>query len=330
MASNATKFQEIYDYVNTFLGGGMVDVELDPIHYETALKKSFNKYRQRNENSVEESYIMLALAPDTNEYTLPSEVIEVRQAFRRNVGSRLGGLGGTGTGNPIFTQTIISTAGQQVFIVNYNLLAIARIEVTVNGGLINDYSTDSAQRRITLVTPLNAGDILGIKLFSSAENLGGSLFEPFNLAYTNTYLLAGSGVGGLATYDFFAQQQELIGRMFGGFIEFVWNTSTKKLTILQRPRSAEEIMLYCYNYRPDFELLNDYKANQWIKDYTLANCKYMLGEARSKFSTIVGPGGGTTLNGDTLKAEAQTEMEKLEKDLDMATVGGVGYGFLIG
>lgn len=253
MADNTTRFQEIYDYVNTFLGGGMVDVELDPIHYETALKKAFNKYRQRSENSVEESYVILALSPDVNEYTLPNEIIEVRQVFRRNVGSRLG---------------------------------------------------------------------------ASAD--GGSLFEPFNLAYTNTYLLAGSGIGGLATYDFFAQQQELVGRMFGSFIEFVWNTSNKKLTILQRPRADEEVMLYCYNYRPDFEILNDYKANQWIKDYTLANCKYMLGEARSKFSTIVGPGGGTTLNGDTLKSEAQAEMEKLEKDLDMAAAGGVGYGFLIG
>jgi hypothetical protein len=253
MADNTTRFQEIYDYVNTFLGGGMVDVELDPIHYETALKKAFNKYRQRSENSVEESYVILALSPDVNEYTLPTEIIEVRQVYRRNVGSRLG---------------------------------------------------------------------------ASAD--GGSLFEPFNLAYTNTYLLAGSGIGGLATYDFFAQQQELVGRMFGSFIEFVWNTSNKKLTILQRPRADEEVMLYCYNYRPDFEILNDYKANQWIKDYTLANCKYMLGEARSKFSTIVGPGGGTTLNGDTLKAESQAEMEKLEKDLDMAAAGGVGYGFLIG
>ena len=56
----------------------------------------------------------------------------------------------------------------------------------------------------------------------------------------------------------------------------------------------------------------------------------MLGEARSKFSTIAGPGGGTTLNGDTLKAEAQQEMEKLEKELDTAVAGGVGYGFLIG
>ena len=253
MSDQTTRYQEIYDYVNTFLGGGMVDVELDPIHYETALKKSFSKYRQRSENSVEESYVTLPLTQDVNEYTLPTEIIEVRKVHRRSVGSRLGG---------------------------------------------------------------------------SAD--GGSLFEPFNLAYTNTYLLAGSGIGGLATYDMFAQQQELVGRMFGSFIEFVWNTSNKKLTILQRPRADEEVLLFCYNYRPDFEILNDYKASQWIKDYTLANCKYMLGEARSKFSTIAGPGGGTTLNGDTLKAEAQQEMEKLENDLAMAVAGGTGYGFLIG
>ena len=50
-----TQKQQIFDYVNAFLGGGMVDVELDPIHYETALTKSLTKYRQRSENSVEES-----------------------------------------------------------------------------------------------------------------------------------------------------------------------------------------------------------------------------------------------------------------------------------
>jgi hypothetical protein len=231
----------------------MVDVELDPVHYKTALSKALNRYRQRTENSVEESYITISLEQDQNEYTLPQEIIEVRKIYRRSVGSRLGG---------------------------------------------------------------------------SAD--GGSLFEPFNLAYTNTYLLAGSGIGGLATYDFFAQQQELVGRMFGSFIEFTWNTSNKKLTLLQRPRADEEVLLWCYNYRPDFELLKDYKANQWVKDYTLASCKYMLGEARSKFSTIAGPGGGTTLNGDTLKAEAQGEMEKLENELATALAGGTGYGFIIG
>lgn len=56
----------------------------------------------------------------------------------------------------------------------------------------------------------------------------------------------------------------------------------------------------------------------------------MLGEARSKFATIAGPQGGSTLNGDSLKAEAQSEMEKLEVEVSMAVAGGVGYGFTIG
>lgn len=252
MTELATAKQNVYDYVNTSLGGGMIDVELDPIHYETALNKALSKFRQRSDNSVEESYLFLTTVVDQNEYILPSEVIEVRKLYRRSIGSRTGG-----------------------------------------------------------------GD-------------GGSLFEPFNMAYTNTYLLSGSKMGGLATYDMFAQHQELVGRMFGSFIEFKWNTTTKKLTLLQRPRAEEEILLYAYNYRPDEQLLADYLASQWIKDFTLASCKYMLGEARSKFATIAGPGGGSTLNGDALKAEAQSEMEKLENEVQMAVAGGVGYGFTIG
>jgi hypothetical protein len=76
--------------------------------------------------------------------------------------------------------------------------------------------------------------------------------------------------------------------------------------------------------------MSDYMTVQWIKDYTLAACKYMLGEARSKFATIAGPQGGSTLNGDTLKAEAQAEMEKLELEVSTAMAGGTGYGWLIG
>jgi hypothetical protein len=252
MADLTTQKQEVFDYVNTMLGGGMIDVELDPVHYQTALSKALSKFRQRSDNSVEESYLFMPTVEDQNTYTLPNEVVEVRKIFRRSIGSRSGG-----------------------------------------------------------------GD-------------GGTLFEPFNLAYTNTYLLSSSNIGGLATYDLFSQYQELVGRMFGSFIEFKWNTTTKKLTLLQRPRTEEELLLYCYNYRPDSELLNDYLAKQWIKDYTLASCKFMLGEARSKFATIAGPQGGSALNGDALKAEAQAEMEKLEAEVITQVAGGVGYGFTIG
>lgn len=252
MADLKDQKQEIFDYVHAMLGGGMIDVELDPIHYETALTRALGKLRQKGSGSVEESYIFLDTVIDQNDYILPAEVIEVRQVFRRSIGSR------------------------------------------------------------------------------SGMGSGGTLFEPFNLAYTNTYLLSSSNMGGLATYDFFSQYQELVGRMFGSFIEFKWNATTKKLTLLQRMRAEEQLMLYCYNYRPDTQLLDDYLAKQWIKDYTLATCKYMLGEARSKFATIAGPQGGGSLNGEALKSEAQQELEKLEKDAEQAVAGGVGYTFVIG
>ena len=324
----ATQKQEIFDYVHTMLGGGMVDVELDPIHYQTALTKALSRFRQRSDNSVEESYIFLETIIDQNEYTLPSEVVEVRKIFRRSVGSR---PATSASGGPIFTKTHIATVSQnQTFNVDYNLNIINTVVVEVNGVATDDFQQDTVARTITFNTPVNAGDVVAIKLYTSGQSGGGSIFEPFNLAYTNAYLLSSSNMGGLATYELFSGYQELVGKMFGSFIEFKWNSTTKKLTLLQRPRAEENIMLYAYNYRPDSQILDDYLAKQWIKDYTLATCKYMLGEARSKFATIAGPQGGSALNGDALKAEAQGEMEKLEAEVSTQIPGGAGYGFLIG
>jgi hypothetical protein len=40
-----------------------------------------------------------------------------------------------------------------------------------------------------------------------------------------------------------------------------------------------------------------------------------LGEAREKFASIAGPGGGTTLNGSALKSEAKEMQATLLEDL---------------
>jgi hypothetical protein len=243
--------QKVYDYCRTMLGDGMIDVELDPIHYETALEKTINRFRQRSPNAAEESYMFLELIKDQNDYILPQEIIEVRSAYRRTLGSR---SSGTGTN-----------------------------------------------------------------------------FEPFNAAYTNTYLLNATMLGGIATYDMFAQYQEMIGRMFGSYIEFQWVNYSRTFRILQRPfAEGEVIMLRCYNYRPDYVLINDLYAKQWIRDYTLANCKLMLGEARSKFQSIAGPQGGGALNGNDLKSAGKEELVALDKELETLISGGTGYTFIIG
>lgn len=252
MTENENERQKIVEYVKAMLGSGMVDVELDPIHYNTAIDRALSKFRQRSSNAVEESFGFLTLETDQNEYMLPQEVTNVRQIFRRSVGSRSGG-------------------GQ-----------------------------------------------------------GGTIYEPFNLAYSNTYLLTSTNMGGLATYYAFASYQKLVGKMFGSEINFSFNKTTKKLTIMQRPRGEEEVMLWLYNYRPDFNLMQDQFAGQWLKDYSLATAKLMLGEAREKFSQVAGPQSGTTLNGAALKADGKAELETLELDLVNYKDGGTPLTFVIG
>lgn len=244
---------KVFSYVKAMLGDGMVEVELDPIHYETALDRALSRYRQRSPNAVEESYSFIELIQDINEYRLPDEIIEVQSVFRRAIGSR------------------------------------------------------------------------------SGMGAGGTLFEPFNLAYTNTYLLSGSMMGGLATYELFAGYQKLVGRMFGSYIEFKWKPTSHTLTILQRPfAQGEQILIKSHNFRPDFVLLTDNYAKQWLKDYTLATCKLMLGEARSKFGSIAGPGSPITLNGTALMSAGKEELAALDKELETYIAGGTGYTFVIG
>ena len=203
--------QEIIDEVQLMLGGGMVDIELDPNHYTTALKLSFDRYRQRSGNADEESYLFLRLENNITEYYLPDNVVSVRQLFRR-------GLGG-----------------------------------------------------IT----------------------GGTQIDPFSLAYTNLYLLqAGAGGGysaGLLTYELFYEYLDQAGRMFGRDINFTFDTVTKRLSIVRRPSGNEQILIWAYMYRPDDVILRDPFARPWIRDYTLAWCQRMLGEAYSKFQSIAGP-----------------------------------------
>ena len=61
MSELQTGQQEIFDYVKNNLGDGMIDVELDPKHYQTALERAVNKFRQRSSNAVEESYAFLRI-----------------------------------------------------------------------------------------------------------------------------------------------------------------------------------------------------------------------------------------------------------------------------
>jgi len=243
--------QQLIDYVRFELGDGIIDLELDPEHFEAAYQRTLGTYRQRAQNAYEESYSFMRLQEGVNEYTLPQEVTTVRQIFRKTIGV-------TGT--------------------------------------------------------------------------GGYAFDPFGAATLNVYLLNfNQASGGMATYDFYQQYVELAARMFGGYINYTFNTVTKKLQIIRDPRGSEEtVLLWTYNQKPEITLLSDPQISQWFRDYMTGAAKYIIGEAREKFASIAGPQGGTALNGAAMKSEGQAMMDRCVEDLKLYVDGSQPLSFVIG
>lgn len=236
MADLTQMKQAVFDSVRYRLGDGIVDLELDPEHYNAAYNYAIATYRQRAQNAYEESYMLLEIQQDKNSYILPQEVVNVRQVFRRTVGLETGPAA--------------------------------------------------------------------------------SSFDPFSSAILNTYLLNYSYAGGLATYDFYSQFVELSARMFGGHLIFTFNPTTKEIQFVRTFKgSGERVLLWVDNLKPEITLLSQPNISNWITSWTTAQCKIIIGEAREKFASIAGPGGGTSLNGSAMKSEGKTMQDELLEDL---------------
>jgi len=228
--------QALFQNLRYRLGDGIIDLELDPQHFEAAYNYAIKIYRQRAQNATVESYTLMTVIKNVDTYTLPQEFINVRSIFRRTVGLETGPS---------------STA-----------------------------------------------------------------FDPFSSAILNTYLLNYNYTGGMATYDFYAGYVELAARMFGGYVVYTFNPVTKVLRVVRDFKgTGERILIWADVQRPEIELLQDPGAGVWIGDFVLATLKLTIGEAREKFNTIAGPGGGTSLNGTAMKAEGVALQAQLIDEL---------------
>ena len=103
--------KQLIEYVQLQLASGIIDIEMDPAHFEAAYQRTIGVYRQRAQNAYEESYSFMQLLDNVNEYTLPQEVTQVRQIFRRTIGTS--GVGGQSF-DPFGAATL------NVYLLNFN------------------------------------------------------------------------------------------------------------------------------------------------------------------------------------------------------------------
>ena len=134
----------------------------------------------------------------------------------------------------------------------------------------------------------------------------------------------------MLTWDAFAQYQETVRRLFGGYLNFKYVTEKHKLILMRRPRTKENVLLQVFMEKPAETLISQRYSRPWIRDYALAQCKMMLGQAYSKYSTLPGAQGGVSLNGADLKNEGQAAVEKLEREIETYGTGEDPLTFVIG
>lgn len=152
LPSDTSRKNEIIDYIRLRLGDGIVDVEADKEHYDSAIEQAFNRYRQRSSNSVEESYAFLDMTPETQQFILPKEIIDVRQIFRRGIGSVTGTT--ASQFEPFasgYLNTYMLVAGRVGGLVNYELFTgYQELAMKMFGGYMN-FTYEKVTRKLTLI-----------------------------------------------------------------------------------------------------------------------------------------------------------------------------------
>jgi hypothetical protein len=117
-----------------------------------------------------------------------------------------------------------------------------------------------------------------------------------------------------------------------------FNITNNKLQVFPIPKKAEK-MWFEYFVRNEFiqnstnvsaDVVSDYAnvgynfiqyhtindvGRQWIRKYSLALAKELLGAIREKYSSVPIPGSEISLDGAALRAEAQTEKDALVEQL---------------
>ena len=160
---------------------------------------------------------------------------------------------------------------------------------------------------------------------------GGINFDPVDAAFYNIFMLQPNRSGGLATWDIYNQFLETTELLFASQYNFTWDVNSHTLRLIRRPTADEEVAVRVYVKKSEDDIINDPYTGPWLRSYSVAYSKYMLGEARDKFpGGFPGPNGNVMLNGATLKQEAQVEMDKLELQLLNQVTSGEGYAFVIG
>jgi hypothetical protein len=316
----------------TRLGYPVVDVELIDGQFYACFEESTSEYSaQVNQFNLRNNLDILRGQPKGKVANYSQTLVDGSYLPTTvRMSQQYGTLAGVGGSTSIKKAYIELTPGKQ----KYDLM-------------INAIDTETSSSFATLYTSGSTVDVT--KVFYEATPAIARFFDPYSVGAQGTLnLMSELGFGNFSPAAQFLMMPlyEDVLRMqqieFNDHIRkstFSFNIVDNKLEIFPIPTDALTRIYFEYMSRDEFEhdsqtiqsdSLSDYSdipydfiqysnindvGKQWIRKYTLALSKELLGAIREKYSSIPIPDGEVSLDGAALRAEAQVEKDELVKQL---------------
>ena len=218
-------------------------------------------------------------------------------------------------------------------------LADNHLNIAINEA-IETFTKQVQQERQSIAIPLSgytspSGFLLpdNVTGIFAINDDGTSSIGDINRLFSFSNQMMNAGVvpyPGTSTFEFVTWQESLMylremRRFLGDGFRFEFNPRTHYLKLIPDPvleGVSGTIVAGCNVIRPDSQQYGE----QWVKSYTLALCKIMLGEIREKLPNVQLLGGGNITQAQ--KAEGITMKNELLAKL-RSEEGGV-YSILVG
>ena len=314
------------------LGYPIINIELDNEQIFTCFEESVSEYSaQVNQFNLRNNLDILKGQPKSNNQNFSQTLVDgsfLPTAFRMS--QQYGTLAGVGGNVSIKKAYINLSVGKQ----KYDLMTEA-------------YDSETSSSFATLYTSGSTIDVT--KVFYEATPAIARFFDPYSVGAQGTLnLMSELGFGQFSPAAQFLMMPlyEDVLRMqqieFNDHIRksgFSFNIVDNKIEIFPLPTGTLSKMYFEYISRDEFEhdsiilqagSVSDYSdarydfiqysnindvGKQWIRKYTLALAKELLGAIREKYSSIAIPDGEVSLDGAALRSEAQTEKDMLMQQL---------------
>jgi len=192
--------------------------------------------------------------------------------------------------------------------------------------------------------PSGVTTVVNVKEFDTSAHGINTLFSTQNYLYNQGVLSFLDNIGNYSMVDYHMALEfiDLLDRYMPNYYSWRHDRLNNKLKIRPVPDfdvSVGYLIIDSYMLAGTDETTTEITDdvynlvwdNSWVKRYSLANAKEILGLIRRKFSNFDSIGNtGISLDGDSLISEAKEEKDMLKEELKDGSYSHTGYGILIG